>query len=399
MTVLMLPVLIGFASLALDSGYAFEYRQQLQTAADAAALAAEIQLQQSPSSTTFQLENTARFDTAGNGFTHGTAGVTVTVNHPPSANSVLYSGDTNAVEVVVSQPRSTFFGNIIGFPSFTLTARAVGSMGSGDGTIIILDPTANNAFVVSGGSGLTIGGDVHVNSTSTAGIAVTGGSTVTLGGAGTFYDSASSCSQCSGITPAPTYSAAQIIDPFANLGIPTTDGGSYTANFSSGPHNILHGTYSSGITLTGTAVGNFEAGVYIVGGTGLTIKTGAQASGTGVTFYLSGTNAKLDIENNGTVVNFSAPTSGANEGMLIFQDRTDTQDGNIKSGAVANLSGAIYLKNAHLDYSGGANTGLTAAYTVIVVKTLTMSGGSSYANNDFSSLSTGSPVKSPTLGE
>src|SRR5438552_16468968 len=78
MTALMLPVLLGFAALALDAGFAFETRKQIQTAADSAATAAAFELfRGEPPSPQTTLENIARNDATLNGFEHGVNSVTV----------------------------------------------------------------------------------------------------------------------------------------------------------------------------------------------------------------------------------------------------------------------------------------------------------------------------------
>jgi hypothetical protein len=157
---------------------------------------------------------------------------------------------------------------------------------------------------------------------------------------------------------------------------------------------VPEGTYSS-ISLNHNSYGDGTcatfSGIYVINGN-FNIQGGQCATGTNVTFYITN-GGQLTFQNNNTSVTFSAPTTGQNAAMLIFQNRTDTHNVQIKSGAVANLSGVIYAADATLDYSGGANTGNTASYTIIVVKDLNMSGGSTYVHDDFSSLSGGNPIK------
>ena len=70
----------------------------------------------------------------------------------------------------------------------------------------------------------------------------------------------------------------------------------------------------------------FSAGNYIINGGGITFGGGATASGSGVMFYLTGTNATYASVTiaNGVNVTFSGPTSGAYTGVLFFQNRSIT---------------------------------------------------------------------------
>jgi hypothetical protein len=89
-------------------------------------------------------------------------------------------------------------------------------------------------------------------------------------------------------------------------------------------------------------------------------------------------------------VNLVAPTTGSLAGILFFQDRSIVGGAasNLSGGASATLQGALYFSTTALTYSGGAS----AAYTVVVAKTVTFSGGVTL-NNNFSSLPGGSPIK------
>jgi hypothetical protein len=72
--------------------------------------------------------------------------------------------------------------------------------------------------------------------------------------------------------------------------------------------------------------------------------------GADVTFYLTGQNAVIDLDNN-TSVDLSAPKNGVLSGMLIFEDRTAqiNQHHQIKSRNAPNMLGTIYLSRGILD--------------------------------------------------
>src|SRR5450755_1270183 len=77
--VLGLVVLLGILGLAIDMGYLRYMKRKMQTAADAAAIAAAGEIDFG------DFNNAGLKASANNGFTNGTANATVTINHPPSS--------------------------------------------------------------------------------------------------------------------------------------------------------------------------------------------------------------------------------------------------------------------------------------------------------------------------
>jgi hypothetical protein len=99
----------------------------------------------------------------------------------------------------------------------------------------------------------------------------------------------------------------------------------------------------------------------------------------------------------GSVATFRAPTSGPLAGILMFQDRTIVGGAasTVSGGSGSIFEGALYFPGTALTYSGGTNS----AYTLLVSKTVSFSGGTN-VNNNYSSLAGGSPVKGgAALGE
>jgi uncharacterized membrane protein len=128
-----LIVLLGLGGLATDAGLLWTEKRQLQTAADAAAVAGALAVVSGGNVST-----AAKTDSSVNGFTDGTGGVTVTVNNPPASGS--YAGNSNAVEAIVSKPESTYFLRVVlGYNSVAIQARAVAHTGAHD-CIYVVDP-------------------------------------------------------------------------------------------------------------------------------------------------------------------------------------------------------------------------------------------------------------------
>jgi hypothetical protein len=186
---------------------------------------------------------------------------------------------------------------------------------------------------------------------------------------------------------------------------------SYVASQSppySGKYTISAGTYCGGISASNGISITFNPGTYILAGGGMSLQNGGGATtGTGVTFYnttgsragYSGANnayAGINIAN-GVTATFSAPTSGSLSGMLFFQDRSvakGSATSYFAGGTSLNLAGALYFPTTSLNYSNGSS----AAYTILVADTLTFTGGATM-NNNYASLSNGSPIKAARLTE
>src|SRR6185369_5317861 len=107
-------VVTAFAGLALDAGYMYFHKRRMQTAADAGAYGAALELLRGNTGTTTAA---ARNDTALNGFTNGSNGVTVTVNSPPASGSK--TGNADFVEVIITHPQDTWFMRVLNFDSIT----------------------------------------------------------------------------------------------------------------------------------------------------------------------------------------------------------------------------------------------------------------------------------------
>ena len=100
MTALAMAVLLGLVAFATDIGLFLIAKRQMQTAADSAAMAGAAEINYG------DWAAAARADSAQNGYSNGSNGITVAVNDPPSSGS--HKGGSNAgyVEVIVSDRKS-----------------------------------------------------------------------------------------------------------------------------------------------------------------------------------------------------------------------------------------------------------------------------------------------------
>jgi hypothetical protein len=329
--------------------------------------------------------------------------VTVTVNNPPKSGS--YSGDNNAVEVIVSAQRPTYFLNAVGISTINVSSRSVAHLGNAPYCIMALDPTSQNSLSLFGVALLQTCGIVDDSNSDHAfgifGVALWHASSIGIVGN---YD----FDLLPFVSPRPVTGIAPVRDPLARLQPPSVGGCDHT-NYSLGLVSIATmnpGVYCGGITLTGAAVLNLNPGTYVIRGGGLNILGASLIKGTGVTFYVTG-DATYPYEGvNIVAVNIhslTAPTSGAMEGILFFQDRSisngtaHSNPNTIVGAALARYEGTFYFPTTVLNYTINASL---AKYTAIVADKITINlVAAGIVNNDYSSLADGSPLKAVVLGE
>jgi Flp pilus assembly protein TadG len=372
-----LVVLLGFASLAVDVGFLWNKRRQMQTAADAAAIGGMRGLAHG------SVVADALRDAKLNNFQNGTNSIKVTINNPPASG--IYAGDPNAVEAIISQPVPTYFMRVLGFASVPVQARAVAHITPPPDCIYILNPSASGALTV-GGSGATLNAKcgIQVNSTSSKAMNINGGACVTAAAIGIVGNySAGGCPP----TPTPVTGVVAATDPLEGLAAPTPGNCIHTGIYKiTSSLTLNQGTYCGGISITGagtTVV--FNPGVYILNGGGLAIGSNANVQGTDVTFYNTGTKKTYAPFNvaGGDTTSLSAPNSGPYEGILFFNDRTITGKGSTITGSSNTVfQGTLYFPTTALAYGGGSTS---SAYNFIVADTLSVQ-GSATLNAEYSGL-------------
>jgi hypothetical protein len=259
----------------------------------------------------------------------------------------------------------------------------------------ILDPAVSGALSASGGVLVQINCGVVVNSNNAAAAKASGGSSVVA----TAFEVVGGYSATGGgvFVPTPRTSVVPSSDPLSYLAAPSV-GACTVADYhaTSGTVGTLDpGVYCNGITISGGSVIRLNPGTYVLKGGGLTVSGGSSLTGSGVTFYNTAAPsyayAGISITGGGDI-RLTAPNSGSLAGILFFQDRSIGSGGasTISGNATTVYNGSMYFPTTAVTYSGGSFA--TGAYTVIVAKTLSFSGGS-ILNNDYSTLPGGSPIK------
>ena len=397
---MILTVLLACVSIASDFGLFQNDRRKMQNAADSAAMAGEQEINAGNAGAAV---SAAKHDAALNGYTDGVSQITVTVNNPPLSGP--HSGDSSAVEVIVSRVQPTMLLKFVNISTIKIWARAVAIEGNAPYCIMALNPTATNAISLFGAALLQTCAIVDDSNASKAfgifGVALWHASSIGIVGG---YD----FDLLPFVSPTPVTGIAPVKDPLAHLQAPSIGSCDHT-NYSLGPIGIgtlYPGVYCGGITITGVAILHLQPGTYVIRGGGLNVLGASIMTGTGVTFYLTGdsTYPYGGVNIVGATVNsLTAPTSGTMEGILFFQDRnisaaTAAANPNTIVGAsLARYEGTFYFPTTKLNYTINASV---AAYTAIVADTININLAAVGAvNNDYSSLADGSPLKAATLAE
>lgn len=403
LTGLSIVFFLALAGLAIDVGGLWNTRRQMQTAADAAAIAAanDLAVQDSVDVTT-----DAKNASAKNGYTDGgttsfsASPVTVTVQNPPTSGS--FKSNANAVTVTVTQSQPTQFLQLAGFSTIPVSVSATSLTTSGGACIYSLDPSGSAAFTIGGTASLTSACGTYVDSSSPTAAIASGGGTLTAPVLGVVGGTTIN----GGGTVPITTNIPAFGDPLGYLGVPWTgsSGCDHTNLMINSATPLSPGVYCGGITIQPSGNATLSPGLYVINGGGLTIH--GTMTGNGVTFYLTGTNSGSLKYGGVTIdstaqVNLQAPnicgaghaaTGGSINGVLMFQDRsiigTSSNGSTINGSATSTIQGALYFPTTSLTYAGNSGA---SGYTYLVSYDLTVTGNSNIGNN-YSCLSGGSSI-------
>jgi len=380
--------------------------------------------------------------------------VTVTVNNPPLSGPHQV-GTTNAndyVEAIVSVVQPTYFMKIFGVNSEVVAARAVATnlagppgstgptcwlnLGAPQSQIELGNTVSGNPTVEAQDCTVETNGNLCTN----GGVTLNAGAIGVSGAWGGINGGGGNCTGGS-VSPQPVTGVAAVGDPLAGSVTDPCPGGtggactnslgklsinssgnctlngaacpSTVASCSGGQCTVNPGTYDSMCinVNSGTTV-NFASGLYVMTGpsgnvcnTGTDFFVNAQATicnstspcsgmpgsaNDGVTFYMTGTGS-VNIAG-GATSQLTAPNSGTYEGILFYQDPTDTATASISGNSSSFFQGALYFPTAQLVFAGTGNTTFNqgAAYTVLIANYTTVEGNATiYMNADLSGLSGG----------
>jgi hypothetical protein len=350
---LMLPVFIGGVGLAIDGGAMYEQNRRMQTAADAAALAAAHEV---------RLEHAGTYETAAldgaelNGFVR-TDVTGIDVYNPPKTGA--YKGKGDYVEVIVSQPQPLFFMSLFKDSPDTIRARAVAGIAPSDVCMLVKNKTAANAFDAGGNATLRLEDcGIVVNSSHSKGASATGSSIVEASSISVVGGTAGS-----NFSPDPVTGIEPMDDPLASFVMPPPGACTFTSKQIIMTSTTLNpGVYCGGIELRSQAKVMFKPGVYYLVGGGLNANAGAALNGAGVTFVNTEKKPTYQYDriwiNGGAAIDLSAPTDGVWKGILFYQDpKVSTTKQNVFNGnADMKLTGIVYFPTTSTKFSGDFGT-------------------------------------------
>ena len=244
-----------------------------------------------------------------------------------------------------------------------------------DGFILVLDLSAGGALSLAGNASINFSGVVYVDSSSSSDLSASGSAQVKAAGIDVHGNVQKSGN--ASLSPAPVTGAAVVADPLAGLSTPAI--GTVQAAVNVGGNSSLTispGTYSS-ITVSGNGKLTMKPGVYVIAGGGFSVSGSGAVTGSGVMIYNTksskGTYGSVSLSGNGAIT-LTAPTTGTYAGILIFQDRANSQALTFTGSAMLGMAGTIYAPAAQLVESGNARIGGASSPVTIVVDTMTISG-------------------------
>lgn len=434
-TALSTMLLLGFLAFAIDIGLLFRAKRNAQIAADAAAVAGALDYKYNSSVTSAQAAAVAA--AAANGITgtgncpiSDTTKTYVCINIPPVHGP--NAGSAGYVEALISQPNQTVFMGLVSNNNLMpVGARTVVGSGAGAGCVWTLAKSGKDVSLSGSGSITAQNCDIYDDSSASNALTLTGSGSVkakSIGIVGSYSNTGSGS-----LSPnPPTTGISPAADPLSGLTPPTITTGTCTgtsaacnpSNSTSGSLVVPAGTYTSisnsgsgKVTLSAPTVitgnltnsgsgslilgagnysigGNFSstgsssitigAGLYTVGGN-VDLTGSGSLTGVGVSFYIGGagtspcTGGGSCISGSGSM-DLTAPTSGAENGILFFQSRSDSEPLSLSGSGGAVIQGIAYAPDSPLTLSGSGSMSVSLD---IIVDSLTVSGSGSITDTNY----------------
>ena len=385
MVVIVIPILLGIVSLAVDLGNVFMVRSQMQNAADAASLAAAGRLRSGTTAAQIAIAKTAAVNIANlNGFPVGattTIAVAIPPGPSPDGSTATYAANPLYARVTITHGVSLFFGGIVGISNVLQTKQAVAGLSPAPPCMIALK-TSSVGLQVGGNASISAPNcALDVNSAAKPAVKIFGSATVqaqsiNIASSGTLQ----------GNTLSPTvvnYNTAPAPDLFSKTVMPAVSGCTEPAN---GQVSLTPGCYQGNrgtkqMTWSGTMT--LAPGTYVFKN-GLKMTGNGILSGSGVTIYNAGgaDAGAIDI-GGGIIAQLSAPTSGTYQGMLFIQDPLNTQPAILIGNTNSYFKGNLYFPASDLTLNGTSST--TISMGTVVASGVNLSGTSDFSmSNQYS---------------
>jgi hypothetical protein len=345
---LLLPALVGFCGIAVETGYWYYRHRDIQAAADIAAFGATVVLRRGGDDA--EVEAAATADAVTNGWRQAIG--TIDVNTPPTSGT---HQDNFSVEVLLTENQPRYFTRIFNSsPYIPISVRATGSfVDAGPACFLGLNESAADTIEFWGNAtahftacnvvsnslhdeGFTVGGSANVSMDCAQSA---GGSDITASLTLTDTDKCPGNDVLENAEPTP--------DPYEDRPEPTIPSGACTPTPAS--KIFVGGTKYCGDTLTGNI--QFTGSSPIIFSGAITIQGNSTVTGTGVTLFFTN-GATIDLR--GTVhTTLSAPLTGDYKGILMYGDDNNPWAENKFNGTAAStLTGALYFPTTKVTVTG-----------------------------------------------
>jgi len=395
-TALAAPVFIGMVGLSVDVAGWQAQKRQLQTIADAAAIGGA--LERIRSGTVASVEPAALIDAARNGYV--AARDEIVVFSPPQSGP--RAGASDSVEVIVRRETPTLFSHLFMPNTAYVSARAVAVADINDTCIWALNKTAQSAVKVAGAAVVDLDCGIFNNSNDDNATTQSGSGCLTatnIKSVGGYSVDCTSVEPITGANPVTDpLEALQTPGPFPNC----TNADNITVN--GGESLTLDPcVYTGKINVISNGVIDFNPGLYVFDGAGLSFGGQATVTGDGVHFYLTQNNGTADTFDISAGANVTLSAGTTDEwgmaGILIYHDRNSPTNvtHSLTGGAMMDLEGIIYFPVQDLKFAGGAAFDISA--TMLIADEIDISGNTILGDFDDSAVESNTLLIEASLAE
>ena len=354
----MVP-LIAVAGSFLDFSKSHNIHNQMQDAADAAALAGAIANYADPAK---------RIAAAKSAFAANIADADFPLSVTPTVSFVDHQVVVKAATTV-----ETDFLEIIDYDTFHVDVAAAAERRDGaPACVLALNRTTAKGISITGNNSQIEAIDCAVHSNASGSDSIHNVSNETS-------VAASFCAN-GGINgdnfyPIALQGCAQIDDPFDHMEAPNLGGCDFTnKKIQQGTHTLTPGVYCKGISISGGSV-TFAPGIYTFRDGPFKVTGNAHIEGEHVLFHMDGRRAEIAFGSQ-VSADFTAMEDGNWAGFLFFQQSGSayTSDSEMNGGSSIKMHGTVYLPHHRLKLSGDGNMGVTSDHMAFIADTFEFKG-------------------------
>ena len=379
--ILALP-LIAAGGAAVDYTLEVNARNDLQHAADAAALASVKEL---------ALTSTQDESITSIAKNYVLASLAETTGHNPDPNDVLVTTEISPsrkdVTVNIAFTWEPLLLHYVDETALPIRVAATGSL-AGDQSVcvIALDTLSSSSLAMTGTSSLQANDcAIYSNSSNSSGIEIVSGASMQ---SATTYTSGGFSGPLSGYSPKPVTDSPSVADPLADRAPPSygsCEPDKQNLKFTNGNVTLYPGVYCGGITTKGKVTVNLKPGEYIIKDGPLSIGGNSTLQGDNVGFYFDGATSVYDFGVS-TQINLTAPKTGALSGILFFEahDSVPGRNFTIRSKDAERFEGTVYLPKGRFVIDKASRVGQLSNWTAIIARQIEiMHGPSLQINADY----------------